>query len=521
MNSKIMQILLAISSLLILSCGPTLVDLVRKQDIPNVSKMLVKKCDLNQTNKYGYTPLMLARNDTIVELLLQHHANVNVKNKRTNSTALIECSKDIRSFNPDEWNIPGLSYEEQKIEVRNRNENLFRITKMLLDAGAKINDVDSDGRTALFHASDQDYPEYINLLLQNGADPNIIDKLNCNALWCAIKGGSTQNFNSLLKAGANLNTKPGGNYARWWYGEMLFRVREASVENISSPDGSGTSLRVGLYNHREDVEGNIFIKAVYKGLIREAKMILDNHIEMINDHNTIGFTALMIATLNQDVEMVKLLLENGAKVDVSIEKKFILQKIGYNYNTTRNCILELSTSNGYIQFNSLSAIEIAKALKNNEIANLLEQQNISSPDQQDVADIPLNSVIRPLTQEKEIIPDSVANSTTHVEVPVVTSAQGLPFAVGDIVIQYRHFTKDGYQSGERDKMINTQWYVIDITDDYVTLRLHAGQHKWGYNNEPFKKVGYQSNFESSDIYKQAFPGKKGNAQILEEFKRVK
>ena len=98
-----------------------------------------------------------------------------------------------------------------------------------------------------------------------------------------------------------------------------------------------------------------------------------------------------------------------------------------------------------------------------------------------------------------------------------------PFAVGDIVERYRTFD---YGEGRwrflngKDSEINTQWCVVAITDDGITMRLTSGRYRWDYDNELFKEVGYQNEFKSSIFYNSYFPGRLKTDQIFKEWRLV-
>ncbi len=94
-----------------------------------------------------------------------------------------------------------------------------------------------------------------------------------------------------------------------------------------------------------------------------------------------------------------------------------------------------------------------------------------------------------------------------------------PFAVGDLVVQHQHLLHEGVVAGPAEDLVDTVWRVLAVTEDAVTLRLHAGRYVY-VGDEPFQWPGYQSDFTSSDLYRARFPGRPGNAQILEEWVRV-
>lgn len=62
------------------------------------------------------------------------------------------------------------------------------IVELLLQYGADVNLVNKDGRTALFMASDKGHAAIVELLLKSGANPNYIDKWEKTALTLCVYG---------------------------------------------------------------------------------------------------------------------------------------------------------------------------------------------------------------------------------------------------------------------------------------------------------------------------------------------
>jgi ankyrin repeat protein len=86
-----------------------------------------------------------------------------------------------------------------------------------LDKGAKVNDADSQGRTALMHAVSSEFFDSVSLLLSKGASTEAEDNEGQTALFRAAmdsdayEGGISGNYvevtKLLLAKGANVNAK--------------------------------------------------------------------------------------------------------------------------------------------------------------------------------------------------------------------------------------------------------------------------------------------------------------------------
>jgi len=76
---------------------------------------------------------------------------------------------------------------------------LEHIVKLLLEKGAKVDERDSDGTTALWEASDDGYLEIVRLLLKYGADVDIKRTADgTTALWIASQNGLEEVVKALL-----------------------------------------------------------------------------------------------------------------------------------------------------------------------------------------------------------------------------------------------------------------------------------------------------------------------------------
>ncbi len=114
-----------------------------------------------QENSGGQTALMWAiseRQSAVAEELVKHKADVNLRSKSGSSPLMFAAQGDLKS------------------------------ARILLAAGAHPNDVHPDtGQTALIVASTMGNTELVELLLNNGADPNIRDANTFTALHAAVR----------------------------------------------------------------------------------------------------------------------------------------------------------------------------------------------------------------------------------------------------------------------------------------------------------------------------------------------
>jgi serine/threonine protein kinase len=96
--------------------------------------------------------------------------------------------------------------------------------------------------------------------------------------------------------------------------------------------------------------------------------------------------------------------------------------------------------------------------------------------------------------------------------PVITPTAQMPFKVGDIIEQYRHFDGHTFHEGQHDS-VGANWRVKSISDHFVQLELVGGM---AY----FYERGGTALLSSSEAYKRAFPLAHHTQQVFDEFRKV-
>jgi HEAT repeat protein len=102
------------------------------------------------------------------------------------------------------------------------------------------------------------------------------------------------------------------------------------------------------------------------------------------------------------------------------------------------------------------------------------------------------------------------------ELPIPHAA--VPFQVGDIVEQYRHFTEEtGFVDGPGYGMADTKWKVVKIDEDEIVLELVEGILNYTY----FRQTpGYVDRVGSSEYFREKYPGCKGNQRAFGMYRKV-
>ena len=96
-----------------------------------------------------------------------------------------------------------------------------KIVRLLLDHGADVNLPDRDDGNALGAASWAGHSHIVKLLLERGADVNAQGIFHGNVTIAAVRGGSEDILKTLLDNGADMTSNAGATYSPVRIGDRL------------------------------------------------------------------------------------------------------------------------------------------------------------------------------------------------------------------------------------------------------------------------------------------------------------
>jgi ankyrin repeat protein len=227
-----------------------LLEAAEKNDAPKIQDLLRQGCDIDTANTNGWTALTFAAkagNKAIVEFLVRNGANVNhqtstsvggtvlcfaaggnnpavvdyliakgadVNGKSRNgmtpliyacahnntnlASLLISKGADVNL--PGQLNDQGHSWTPLMTAA---NSGDVEIIKLLLNAGARLEQTNNNGDTALMEAAKRAVPDVVKLLIERGANVNARRVFGHTALIYAAYNGQLENIRLLLAAGAD------------------------------------------------------------------------------------------------------------------------------------------------------------------------------------------------------------------------------------------------------------------------------------------------------------------------------
>lgn len=261
---------------------------IQNAELNLIQTLITNSIKLNEKIGHGLPPLALAcyyLNIEIVKILLAAGADVNATYDK-NKTALTQICETYQQ--PEEKVLP--------------------IVQLLLDHGAEVNLVKGNNDGALQYAAMFGYPEVVNLLLKAGAEVNRKGNYGRTALIYAATsshGDSLKSLKYLVEAGADINATNDPKENALF--EHLTRHDNPAIAEFLIDNG----IDLNATNQYGD---SALHWAAFCGRVNIVNLLLDKGFD-INSTNKNKNTPIERAMSFQKKEVVKLLVERGASLD--------------------------------------------------------------------------------------------------------------------------------------------------------------------------------------------------------------
>ena len=248
------------------------------------SLLIQNQACVNTQNEVGISPLMFASRlgrTEIVLLLLNNGAHVNMQSREGTSSLMLAST-----------------YGHSEVALH------------LLQNGAKVNLQDNKGSSSLMCAIQEGNIEIVTLLLRNTALTNMQNMEGFTSLMLASMNGNMLCSQLLIASGADLNLRTNVGYTALMlaignkFTDMaLYLIDSGADTNITTVEGSSALSYACQYNQTTVVQQILIARETPHSTIDALDE--DRH------------TPLMIASSHGNVEIVNLLLETGARVNIS------------------------------------------------------------------------------------------------------------------------------------------------------------------------------------------------------------
>ncbi len=275
-----------------------------------IKTLLQAGAKIDAKDNLGWTPLMLAASaghTEVVKTLIQAGAMLETKNNKGNTPLL------LAALNGHTETIKTLLQAGAKVDATDKNDwtalkgaaskGHTEAVKALIQAGAKLDATDKGGFTPLMVAAYNGHTETIKTLLQAGAKIDAKDNLGWTPLILAASAGHTEVVKTLIQAGANANEKNKDGYTALAYAKgSKSKNKEEIIALLAPLSMSPVQLFV---NGVENKDIKLVEKAITNGLDVKGPLTQE------------GWTALMFAAQEGQVEAVKALIQAGAKLEAT------------------------------------------------------------------------------------------------------------------------------------------------------------------------------------------------------------
>ncbi len=358
--------------------------------IPVVEAMIKKPLsfDINKPDPiFKLTPLQAAskagRAD-MAALLIKHGANLN----------------------PESYFLSPLM-----LAARNRTRGIDEVNKLiesLLAAGARVDQKDSEHKTALMHSCiNANTKNFASKLLEHGAQVNDVNRQLKTAMHFSAKDGPSDLINTLAIAGANLEAKDGNGWTPLMVGSAYNSPDSLATlliydKNINEKNNDQrTALSLSLENRKFDnayllIKSNAMIEldnTDFTRFIAHAAaspnnssmmdVITQNIINNRQDYRGTHKIILWIATYLDDQNLIMYITDKGTPVD-SVDQNqetALFAAVRGNLKAAATTLLQLGADRNFTNSDGKTPIDIAKENQNLFMLHLLDiRKKRKSPD---------------------------------------------------------------------------------------------------------------------------------------------
>lgn len=297
--------------------GQTPVMWCRKQGGSGIFDLLMYKgANLNKRDNSGWSPLMWATNYGLlstVEVLLAKNVNIDESDDSGLTPLMIACEKGyteiILFLIRNGVNINSKNEFGQTALMLSCASDNFNVLQILIDNNAAINSVDKMGKTALIKVCSLGLEVNADWLLQKGADVKISDNEGFSPLSVACFDRHNELVNILIKHGADVNQINSDGST------ILISTCNGSLNEYMTRKSNQTEYANEYVN---TLKQNCVTYDINRVQLLVIDILLKNAVE-VDKTDIIGWSPLMWACSNKDINVASILIDNGANVNHTSE----------------------------------------------------------------------------------------------------------------------------------------------------------------------------------------------------------
>lgn len=294
---------------------------INSKNIKHNTKLVTLNIILHDNDIFiKFEPCNLASSSDHVSILILNDENDNTPQYKIIGIIFINMTKNYTIYINEIFQLIDLS---RNIVCKNEKDNIrllleaseygnINVIEELIKLKVNINLVDSDGDggTALIVAAQNGQDEVINLLIENKVDINYAvvnkhdkDTNGVNALWVATQSGYIKAVDILIKAGSKINVHNDNGYtalivaSEYGYNEIVNLLIDANLDNYDMINSKTIDGETALTLASKNGHNKTVIKLLQAGA-------------NVNEINITGITALMMAVINNKIQIVKQLTQH-------------------------------------------------------------------------------------------------------------------------------------------------------------------------------------------------------------------
>ena len=199
------------------------------------------------------------------------------------------------------------------------------VMKVLLCNGADVNSRDKSNETVMNKAINYGHSSIVRLLCQHNADVNLQGECGVTPLILAAEYDRVEITKILLETGANVNT-------------ISYYMRISSRKRCICGDGNPCSA--------------LFVATIHRHLSIAKLLLRDKRIN-VNSRTKNGLTALIMAVVTRQIELVQLLIQKGANVNMGTQFGYTALDVAIdkNYFQIAKLLIENNASTRFSKTN--------------------------------------------------------------------------------------------------------------------------------------------------------------------------
>jgi ankyrin repeat protein len=348
----------------------------KEGQIANVKKLIDQGANVNVVDNQGmnalhYASWCLSVNTEIMDLLISKGVDVSAKTL-DGKTALLYACKESQIKNvkrlidrranvnvADNNGMNALHYASWSVNVNTD------IIDLLIRNGVKVNAKSLDGKTALLYACKESQIKNVRKLIARGADINVVDNQEMNALHYAswsVKV-NTEVIDLLISEGVDVNAQTlDGKTA------LLYACKESQIKNVKRLIDCRANVNLADNNGMNALHYASWSVNVNTEVI---DLLIRNGVK-VNAETAEGKTALLYACKENQIANVRKLIKNGADVNMVDDQRMnALHYACWSVNVNTEIIDLLIRSGVKVNAETTEGTTaLLYACKENQIANV-------------------------------------------------------------------------------------------------------------------------------------------------------